>query len=330
MIFLDSSKCGAVVWGALALADPLLALCAGHGSFMSTFLSNRILRNERRLSDSSSGLLAYNGCLVGCATAVFIAPYDPVASASSVVTALTVTTAGASAATIVTLSLRHTITSMPQWTYAFNLVMLTMLLRVQPFLLEPSAGTTDPTDGAVTIATPQPDLAAAASMSPMDFLMTPLKGLSQIFVVDSAFSGLGIAAALTLYSPMLAGHALVGSTLGALTGLVLYQAPLQEITSGLWSFNSALTSLGIGVFCVHSTQAMVLSAGGAVATAGVFAALQMVFGYAYAPCLTLPFCLTMSAGYALAASGSCKGLYLAGAPHSPERNEPKSKTTSGY
>jgi urea transporter len=88
---------------------------------------------------------------------------------------------------------------------------------------------------------------------------------------------------------------------------------------GLWGFNSALTSLGVGVFFVHSPQAIALSAGGAAATAAVFGAIDSVFGNFGSPCLTLPFCFTMAGCYLL--QDTVAGLKIAKAPHSPEKNE---------
>jgi urea transporter len=177
----------------------------------------------------------------------------------------------------------------------------------------------------------------------------PLRGLSQIFVVESALSGLGIAAAISSYSPSLALHALMGSAVGSLTGLVCTGgAAMTDVTAGLWGFNSALTSMGIAVFMVHSSPAskynndhisekimmekndnalLLVSMGGAVASASVFGALQKVFGTVLgAPCLTLPFCITMSGCYLL--TGRIPGLELAESPHSPERNQSSSSSSS--
>ena len=76
--------------------------------------------------------------------------------------------------------------------------------------------------------------------------------------------------------------------------------------------------MAVGVFFVNSTPAVALSAGGAAATAAVFGAMKTVFGAYGAPCLTLPFCTTMSACYVL--RKHIPGLQLAKAPHSPEQN----------
>ena len=224
---------------------------------------------------------------------------------------------------------------MPQWTWAFNIVTLSQLLRTQPFFLTSASSPAEENNVAGDTA---PELAVDISaVSVFDLVLAaPFKGLSQIFVVESALSGLGVAAAIGSYSPTLALHAVMGSTIGSWTGL-LCGPPAADVAAGLWGFNSALTSMGIAVFMVYSTPDKTLSneastddkgllafsAGGAIASACTFGALQKVFGTALgAPCLTLPFCITMSGCYFLA--GRLPGLALAESPHSPEQNKPRS------
>jgi urea transporter len=154
----------------------------------------------------------------------------------------------------------------------------------------------------------------------LDILMNaPFKGISQIFVVESAWSGAGLVGGIALYSPGLAAHLVMGSTIGAMSGMCM-GADANEIASGLWGFNSALTSIGVGVFFCPSLATYSLSAGGAAATAALFGAMKTVFFAWDAPCLTLPFCITMSGCYLL--RHAIPGLELASNPHSPEKNEP--------
>ena len=225
---------------------------------------------------------------------------------------------------------------MPQWTFAFNFVTLTALLRVQPLLAPSSSAVTSASslDGASTAAAvlgtaAAADPSATTTTAVGTLLLSPLTGLSQIFVVESALTGAGIVAAIASYSPALAAHAVAGSVTGSLVGGLFLgsSAAPSEIAAGLWGFNSALTSMGVGVFFVPTIQSTVLSIAGAAATAAVFGALQPVFGALGSPCLTLPFCLTMSACWALGSSSSTAasaqlvpGLVFASNPHSPEKN----------
>jgi urea transporter len=289
VIFLGSPVSGGVILGGLVIGDPYLAGMATLGTVTATGTAHIAGLT------TSDGLLGYNGCLVGCAAAVF--------GPSAILACATSTVVGAAASPFVALSLKQAMGSVPQWTFAFNLVALTSLLRTRPFLpVEETAAE---------------QAAIIPSYSTMDLLLSPLTGISQIFVVQSALSGGIIVGGIAMYSPGLAAHAVVGSTIGAVAG-AMAGVDTSELTIGLWGFNSALTSMAVGVFFVHSAPSMVLSAGGAAATAAVFGAIKTVFGAYGAPSLTLPFCVTMSACYML--RDSVPGLTMASSPHSPEKN----------
>ena len=289
VIFLNSHVSGGVIMGGLALADPFLATLAALGTVTATATAKGVGLDSGALKD---GLWGYNGCLVGCAAAVF--------GPGSLMAATTFTVIGAAATPLVAASLKETIT-IPQWTFAFNVVTLSSLLRTRPLL--PTSSSEEP--------------AVAATYSFADYLVSPLTGISQIFVVESALSGAVILGGISMYSQGLAAHALAGSAIGTLAGVFL-ASDSTELAIGLWGFNSALTSMAVGTFFVHGTPAMMLSAGGAAATAVLFGAMKTVFGAYGAPCLTLPFCFTMSACYVL--HQQIPGLVLAKSPHSPEKN----------
>lgn len=307
VIFLKSKTSGKILLASLAIGDPLTASMAALGTTVSSATAHY---SKLDASSKEAGLLSYNGCLVGCAASVFLAPISSLLAISAF------TVAGAASSTFVTASLSKALTPMPQWTIAFNLVTLTALLRARP-LLAPM--TVDPDEFIETV------LATNTSISVTDLLLSPLTGLSQIFVVESAMTGTGIVAAIARYSPRLAQYAVTGSVTGSLVGGLFCGAPSTEIVSGRWGFNSALTSMCVAVFFVATPQSNALAVASAAATAAVFGALQPVFGTLGSPCLTLPFCLTMSACWLLGSpsgtAASVPGLILATHPHSPEKND---------
>ena len=102
-----------------------------------------------------------------------------------------------------------------------------------------------------------------------DVLISPLAGVSQIFVVNFPLSGMGILAATSLYSPGLALHALGGSTVGCLVGLTL-GTDISNVAAGLWGYNSALTSMVIGTFYNDSVKTRMFSFGAAAGAAVLF------------------------------------------------------------
>lgn len=308
VIFLNDKKCGIIIGTALGVADPYLFGLAILGTATATMTAHAAGLDRNSLKD---GLLGYNGCLVGCAAAVFGSP--------SIIAATTATIIGAAATPFVAVSLKETMGSVPQWTFAFNIVALTSLLRTRPLLVAPSSP--DIVDeGIMTGAVVESSTTVSASSSSFitDIITSPLTGISQIFVVQSTLSGAIIVGGIGSYSPLLAVHAVGGSAIGTLVGATS-GAPLADLTMGLYGFNSALTSMAVGVFFVHSTPAMLLSAGGAAATASLFGAMSTVVGAYGSPCLTLPFCLTMSSCYLL--HRQVPGLLLASNPHSPEKNK---------
>ena len=290
VIFLNSPASGGILLGGMAFGDPYLATMATVGTLTATTTAHLTGL------DAKDGLLGYNGCLVGCAMSVF--------GPASVLACTTSTIVGAAATPFVAVSLKELMGQVPQWTFAFNAVALTTLLRTRP-LLPPSGSMEDQTSEV-----------AQTVVSKLDLAVAPLTGISQIFVVESALSGACIVGGIAAYSPGLAGHAIMGSSIGMLVGA--FTADSSELAMGLWGFNPALTSMAVGTFFVHSVPTMALSAGGAAATAAVFGAMKTAFGAYGSPCLTLPFCFTMSALYLL--RDNIPSLMLASSPHSPEKN----------
>ena len=289
VIFLNSSKSGTAILASLAIGDPTLAAFAGLGAYTATITAHSIGLNQQSCRD---GLFGYNGALIGCATSVFGPSFLPFAVANTIL--------GASATSVLCASLNKAL-SQPQWTWSFNIVALTSILRMKPMEPLEEIAATD---------------VAATTLNVVDFVASPLVGISQIFVVNSALTGAGIIGSIAMYSPKLGVHALGGSAIGCFVGL-LY-GNVDDVIYGLWGYNSALASMAVGTFFVHSREAVALSAGSAAASAALFGALQPVFGAFGAPCLTLPFCAVASACYLL--DGQVSGLKLAKEPHSPEKN----------
>ena len=280
---------GRVIFVSLALfGDPTLAAFAALGSVTATTTSRFIDLDNKMWKD---GLWGYNGALIGAAASVFGPSYVPYMALSTVL--------GAAATPVLSASLNSAL-SIPQWTWSFNIVALTSLLRARPLL---------PLDDTKVVAE------TISGFS--DVALSPLVGISQIFVVDSALTGAGILAGTALYSPGLALHAIGGSATGSLVGLLM-GGDLHDVSVGLWSYNSALASMALGTFFVHSRQSMLLSVSSAASAAALFGGMQALFGEYGVPCLTLPFCSVASVCYLL--EGHIPGLKLAMEPHSPEKN----------
>jgi urea transporter len=298
VIFLNSPDAGAVILVSLALGDPMVALMAGTGSLVSTVTAHTTMSSSSANEATKNGLLSYNSCLVGCATAGLLCP------GAGLLTILPLTMVGAVVTTYIT---AVPMTSpMPQWTIAFNLLTYTTLLALYKPITTTAAAT-------VVVAT----------TSAFDLLVSPLTGLGQIFVVESALTGFGICLAVARYSPQLAVHMVLGSAVGGLTGSLLLSADPAAVAAGLWSYNSALTSAGTAVFLRSTSNnhrpmtVWLVSGVGASLTALTYGAVSAV---SPVPCLTIPFCVVMSGIWWLAHGKLVDGVALAPTPHSPERN----------
>lgn len=291
VIFLNSPASGAVTLAALTYGDPWLGAMALLGTITATATARALRLDAGAIS---GGLMGYNGCLVGCAFSVFLGA-GPMSTAVA-------TVAGAAASVPIAAALKPACGSVPQFTLAFNIATLSALFAVRPLAGAPPAD-------------------AAASICALEWLCSPLVGISQIFVVNDALSGAALLGAIGLYSPACAAHTLLGSCVGVATA-VACGAPHTEIAMGLWGFNPALASLAVSVFFVASPHSYALATGSAAASAVLFGGAKVAMGGAFAvPALTLPFCAVAASCHLLHQAG-VPGLVLAASPHSPEKNTP--------
>ena len=276
VIFMDKPAAGSLALLGLAIGDPYLAGLGFAGGATATITSRAVGLDEEA---TDNGLMGYNGVLVGCAFSQFLAVSPPVALAATV--------AGAAATAPLAAVLKPLCGRVPQWTLAFNAATLSALLYTRPF----------------ADAVPGPPASIDSNYELLNAVLdTPFVGISQIFVVDNVVSGNVIALGLLVQQPSWAFHAVGGSAVGALTGLMM-GAPLDEVLHGLWGFNSALTALSVAVFYEPSPQTYVLAGAGAAVTAVVFGGLKTALGAFAVPALTLPFCAVATGCYLLGDHG---------------------------
>ena len=272
VIFMDKPAAGSLALLGLTIGDPYLAGLGFAGGATATITARAVGFDEEA---TDNGLMGYNGVLVGCAFSQFLAVSPPVALAATV--------AGAAATAPLAAVLKPLCGKVPQWTLAFNAATLSALLYTRPF----------------ADAVPGPPASIDSNYDLLNAVLdTPFVGISQIFVVDNVVSGNVIALGLLVQQPSWAFHAVGGSAVGALTGLMM-GAPLDEVLHGLWGFNSALTALSVAVFYEPSPQTYVLAGAGAAVTAVVFGGLKTALGAVAVPALTLPFCAVATGCYLL-------------------------------
>jgi urea transporter len=177
---------------------------------------------------------------------------------------------------------------------AFNIITLLFLITGLQLvngrlgaLVEPAV----PSPGGQSV---NPTLRASADVGgqtdAMAILNAIFRGIGQLFFLNSILAGVIILVGIAFCSRIAAGFALVGSTVGMLTGLAL-GADGMSIYNGLWGFNSFDAALAIaGVFYVLTWRSALLGIVCAAFTALLFGAIVSFFAPWGLPALTLPFC----------------------------------------
>lgn len=264
-----------IFWGAYECHTPAVAWGAVAGLVASTVAG--MLLNEN-FDDGIDGLWGFNGILVGCAFPTFMGNTWQMWLALIFCAMLTTW-------------VRHGFNNvMAPWkvnSLTFPFVFCTWLFllatRYMPGL-----------DGDA-LSRPALDLAASGASLDMSFgslVQYWLKGISQVFLIDSWVTGVFFLVGLLICSRAAGIWAAVGSAI-SLVVAIAYGAPASSISSGLFGFSPVLTAIAIGcTFYSVNWRSAVWAVTATVATVFVQAgmdALMLPYGIAT---LTGPFCIT--------------------------------------
>lgn len=118
-----------------------------------------------------------------------------------------------------------------------------------------------------------------------------LKGIAQVFLINSWVTGIFFLAALAVSSLRACIWAAVSSAI-ALFIVIVWQGPGADIANGLYGFSAVLTGIALGAtFCNNTWKAAVWTVIGVIATVFVQAAMNAFFAPIGLPTLTGPFCV---------------------------------------
>lgn len=118
-----------------------------------------------------------------------------------------------------------------------------------------------------------------------------LKGIAQIFLINSWVTGVFFLAGLAVSSPKAAIWAAIGSAL-SLSVALLWQGPGADISNGLYGFSAVLTAIALGAtFCNNSWKTWIWAVVGIIATVFIQAGMNTFLAPIGLPSLTGPFCL---------------------------------------
>jgi urea transporter len=290
VIIVNNSLSGIVILSALYVGGgALLGTLALSCAVVSTLLAKRAYSD---VDSVKSGLEGYNACLVGCAFSVFVSrEWDAGMFFAGLFCGV--------ASSFVNLSLKAFF-NIPTFTFAFNLTIIAYVLF----------GMSDPG--------PLPDLPPTA----INIILCPLRGISQIWVVNSWVAGSLILVGVAIDSVGIALYALCGSIVGCITGYIFGgDDNLAKVLNGLHGFNSSLMACAIAVFYVPSIGSVCFGISACVFTEFVTLGLGNLFDRAiHTPSFTLPFSIVAAACHLILSDGALRGLHGAISPTSPESN----------
>jgi urea transporter len=284
--FMNNPVTGLAILAAMFVAEAWLGFAGVLGLAVSTLTAMAIGMDRGAIA---AGLFGFNGVLVGAGLSLFLEPdWDVLVMVWIVL--------GAFFSTILHAALANVFIgawAVPPFTLAFNFITLIFLIGALNYANGRVGSLIAPADAQVTqgeVGTALRSAAEAATANNVEGVANAiLRGISQLFFANSVVAGIIIVVGIAVCSRIAAVFALVGSTVGMLTGLAL-GANGVAIYNGLWGFNSFDAALAVGgVFFVLTWRVGVLAVACAVLAALLFGAIAALFTPWGLPALTLPF-----------------------------------------
>lgn len=264
--------CG-IIWGAIEEGMWIVALGMVIGTIVST-LAGYILG----LSDENGaqGLWGFNGCLVGCALPTFLGNTIWMWIALIICSALT---------TWVRTGMNRILGKVGQSSFTFPFVLCTWFFLLAARLMHgmPPTYLGDPSLPAETVG--------VLDMSLPNLIIYWLKGIAQVFLINSWVTGIFFLAGLAVSSLRAAIWCAISSAIALLVA-ILWQAPSTDIANGLYGFSAVLTGIALGAtFCNFSWKSTIWTVTGVIVTVFVQAGMNTLFAPMGFPTLTGPFCI---------------------------------------
>ncbi|WP_289712420.1 urea transporter [uncultured Muribaculum sp.] len=254
-----------ISWGAYECGAPQAGWGAVIGTAVATATGFLAYPDKKYGSD---GLWGFNGTLVGCALPAFLANTTMMWVTLIFFAMLT---------TWLQRGLNRIMLSWKINSLTFPFVFLTwiVLMASQQFNELP----------------PVIHTAIAAEYSPTSLAIYWLKGISQVFLINSWVTGIFFIAALALSNLSAAIWAMTGSGIGLLFAIQFGAAP-ETIANGLYGFSPVLTAIAIGcTFSKPGTRTTIVTLAAIVTTVFIQGAMNELMLPWGIPTLTAPFCI---------------------------------------
>ncbi|MCH5329507.1 MAG: urea transporter [Alistipes sp.] len=262
-----------IFWGAYHSGHGVVAWGALLGLAVST-LTGYILGLTRR--DGEQGLWGFNGILVGCALPAFLGNTAWMWLCVIIFSMLT---------TFVRTGFNNI---MSRWkinslTFPFVFCTWIALAAARAMHAIPPVHLSDPMLPSF--------FASGESLRFVDLLVYWLKGIAQVFVIDSWVSGLLFLVGLFISSRWAALWAAVGSAVALLVA-ILFRAAGSDVTAGIYGYSAVLTAIAVAtVFYRPGVRSALWALFAIVVTVFVQAAVSVAVGPLGLAPLTAPFCI---------------------------------------
>lgn len=265
--------CG-IFWGAYQEGQGVVAWGAVVGVIVST-LTGYVLRQPSE--DGASGLWGFNGILVGCAFPTFLGNTGWMWLALIICSMLS---------TWVRTGFNNVMAPWKTNSFTFPFVFTSWLFLLAARMLH----------GMPPTYMSAPELTAHLSTSiDLSFgslVVYWLKGIAQVFLINSWVTGIFFLVALFISSRWAAIWAAIGSAL-ALLVVLLFQGPGSDIANGLYGFSPVLTAIALGcTFYKVNIRSAIWALLGIIVTVFVQAGMDAMMLPLGLPTFTGPFCLT--------------------------------------
>lgn len=262
-----------IFWGAYSAGAPQVAWGALLGLVASS-LAGWLLGVH--VEDGRDGLWGFNGILVGCAFPTFLAPV-PLMWVSLACCAMLTTWMRRGFNNV---TAQFKINSL---TFPFVFLTWIFLLSARVLTATPLADADSP---ALII-----HIGGSIDWSLAAFATYWLKGVSQVFLINDAITGLIFLAGLAVCSVWAAVYAALSSAL-ALFVAVSFAADPADVTAGLFGFSPVLTGIAVGTtFYKVNWKSALWTAAAVVATVFIQAGMDTLMAPWGIPTLTAPFCI---------------------------------------
>lgn len=278
VMFQNSSRAGllfliAILCGAMREGEPAVAWGALLGLVTSS-VTGHILRLPA--TEGEQGLWGFNGILAGCAFPTFLGETAGMWIALIICSAMT---------TWVRAGLNNVMAPWRVNSFTFPFVLCCWI-----FLLAARGLQGLPIEALSTPSLPS-HITSLDTIPPLHLLGYWLKGVSQVFLIDSWEAGIIILLGLAINDRWAALWAAFGSAV-ALLCAVAFRAAGSDVMEGLYGFSPVLTAIALAtVFYTPNLRTALWAGMGIVVTVFVQAAMNIVMQPLGIPTLTGPFCV---------------------------------------